>query len=187
MLYPSHLGRRSELLYILADTGCLRHRFLQNLVYYSRMKAFCQALWAKKCEGRGLCGRPLPHAQRFTRKAHEKVLNSNARKGQGGLRPFSFPPCRVQGQCPCRSPEAAPLVAPREKSRKMYTSRTRERVKGGTPLQGAGAAPLPSQGQSPCRVQRDEVPCGGAGAAPLPSPSPLIPDVRGHPACSPDR
>ena len=36
MLYPSHLGRRSKLLYILADTGCLRHRFLQNLVYYSR-------------------------------------------------------------------------------------------------------------------------------------------------------
>ena len=107
---------------------------------------------------------PSTPSQRRTRKKQGRTLKSIVKKGS-------------RGNCPLRGAgseaflrKAAVRREPhltRESSMKECSTQSRERVKGGTPLRGAGAVPLPSQGQSPCRVQRDEVPCR-AGAVPLP-------------------
>ena len=48
MLYPSHLGRRSELLYVQWTPAVYGTGFFKNLVKYTTLPWGCQVFFAKK-------------------------------------------------------------------------------------------------------------------------------------------
>ena len=62
-----------------------------------------------------------------TRKEHESATNSIAKRGQGGLRPFSSAPCRVQGQRPLWGLGQRPNCSSPDQSQGSRQQRRRQR------------------------------------------------------------